>query len=107
MLQRSFDNQLFYGYKCLIVQVRSNLIRTSKTKLHETKMSPGINGWAWHVLANILGKDIKSYEARLSQNNLRKVFVEAFTKIYVQYHILLSQNYLKNETFVGKSLGGK
>ncbi len=31
-----------------------------------------------NVLANILGKKIKSYETRISQNNLRKVFVEAF-----------------------------
>lgn len=45
-------------------------------------------------LANILlDKNIKLYEARLSQNNLQKVVVEAFAKIYVP------QNNLK-ETFV-------
>ena len=44
-------------------------------------------------LANILDKNIKVYEARLSQNNLQKVVVEAFAKIYVP------QNNLK-ETFV-------
>jgi hypothetical protein len=44
-------------------------------------------------LANILVKNIKLYEARLSQNNLQKVVVEAFAKIYVP------QNNLK-ETFV-------
>ena len=45
-------------------------------------------------LANILlDKNIKLYEARLSQNNLQKVAVEAFAKIYVP------QNNLK-ETFV-------
>ena len=43
-------------------------------------------------LANILVKNIKLYEARLSQNNLQKVVVEAFAKIYVP------QNNLK-ETF--------
>ena len=44
-------------------------------------------------LANILlDKNIKLYEARLSQNNLQKVVVEAFAKIYVP------QNNLK-ETF--------
>ena len=43
--------------------------------------------------ANILDKNIKLYEARLSQNNLQKVVVEAFAKIYVP------QNNLK-ETFV-------
>ena len=45
-------------------------------------------------LANILlDKNIKLYKARLSQNNLQKVVVEAFAKIYVP------QNNLK-ETFV-------
>ena len=44
-------------------------------------------------LANILDKNIKVYETRLSQNNLQKVVVEAFAKIYVP------QNNLK-ETFV-------
>ena len=45
-------------------------------------------------LANILlDKNIKLYEARLSQNNLQKVVVEAFAKLYVPHNNL-------KETFV-------